>query len=109
MDKQLAELIENIKADYSDWWSAKGEVSEIQQKMISEFHGSVTAKAGRNYIKVITDNSVWGFIVNTDTDKKFSKGDILKAANWSSPARNQARGNILDGGYQIKWTGPNYL
>ena len=53
--------------------------------------------------------SVWGFIVNTDNDKKFRKGDILKAAGYNAPARNAARGNILDGGYCIQWTGPLYL
>ena len=41
--------------------------------------------------------------------KKFKKGDILKAAGWNAPARNAARGNILDGGYAINWTGACYL
>jgi hypothetical protein len=59
----------------------------------------------------MTDNggSAWGFIVKTDTDKKFKKGDILKCAGWSAPARNKARGNVLDGNYPINWTGPLYL
>ena len=52
---------------------------------------------------------VWGFVVNTDDDKKFRKGDILKAAGWNAPARNKARGNVVDGDYNIQWTGPNYL
>ncbi len=53
---------------------------------------------------------VWGFIVKTDTDKKFRKGDILKAASWAAPARNKARGNILEGDFSwVRWTGPEYL
>jgi len=58
---------------------------------------------------VMTQNSVWGFVVNVDDDKMFRKGDILKAAGYNAPARNKPRGNILDGGYQIRWTGPLYL
>ena len=39
---------------------------------------------------------VWGFVVNTDSDKKFKKGDLLKAG-FNAPARNAARGNVLEG------------
>jgi len=28
--------------------------------------------------------------------------------DWSAPARNHARGNVLDGGYVVQWTGPLY-
>ena len=47
---------------------------------------------------------VWGFVVNTDSDKKFKKGDLLKAAGFNAPARNAARGNVLEGGFGIRWT-----
>ena len=47
--------------------------------------------------------------MNTDNDKKFKKGDLLKPAGYDKPARNAARGNILDGGFGIQWTGPLYL
>jgi len=77
--------------------------------MIADFNDNVDYKLGNKYIKVITGGSVWGFIVNTENDKKFRKGDILKAAGWAAPARNAARGNIVDGGYTIQWTGPLYL
>ena len=64
-------------------------------------------------ISVINGNTIggsaWGCVVNTDNDKKFKKGDILKCAGYSAPARNAARGNVLDGGYNINWTGPLYL
>ena len=40
---------------------------------------------------------------------KFKKGDLLKAAGFNAPARNAPRGNVLDGGFNIRWTGPLYL
>ena len=109
-------LIENIKADYFNWTTrcagAKGldALTEINERMIAEFNEGITYKAGSKYIKVIKERGgVWGFVVNTDNDKKFKKGDILKAAGYNAPARNAARGNIIDGGYTIRWTGPLYL
>ena len=61
------------------------------------------------YIKIISNRSAWGFIVNTDDDKLFKKGDLLKCAGYAAPARNKARGNVLEGGFAIRWTGPAYL
>ena len=120
MNTEMTALIENIKNDYLNWTTrcagAKGRttLTEINKTMIAEFNDGLTYKTGSKYIKVITRSaggggSVWGFVVNTDKDKKFKKGDILKAAGWAAPARNAARGNILDGGYTINWTGPLYL
>tara|TARA_Y100000310_G_scaffold85628_1_gene82469 strand:- start:461 stop:832 length:372 start_codon:yes stop_codon:yes gene_type:complete len=88
--------------------------NEIHNKMRLEFATGIEVLYGSKYIKIVTgkhggQRSVWGFIVNTDKDKKFKKGDLLKAAGWAAPARNAARGNILEGGYAINWTGPLYL
>jgi|TARA_R110001592_G_scaffold330921_1_gene613349 hypothetical protein len=110
MKDELAELMVNIQQDYYNWWSRRdSSLSESQLKMIEEFNEGLISKQGNKYIKIIAKNSVWGFIVNTENDKKFKLGDILKPAGWAAPARNAARGNILDGGYDIQWTGPKYL
>ena len=76
----------------------------------------VVLKVGKKYIKIGRksdyDNrmgQVWAFVVNTDDDKLFQRGDILNAAGWNAPARNAPRGNVLDGGFKIDWTGPLYL
>ena len=37
------------------------------------------------------------------------KEDYLKWTKGCAYARNAARGNIVDGGYTINWTGPLYL
>ena len=88
--------------------------SEVARQMRLEFATGIEVLYGNKYIKIVTgkhggQRTVWGFIVNTDKDKKFKKGDLLKAAGWAAPARNAARGNILKGEYVINWTGPLYL
>lgn len=65
----------------------------------------VTFTNGPKYVKVIVDGSVHSFVIKQD-DSKFRQGDILKAASWAAPARNFARGNIMDGCWRhITWTG----
>ncbi len=110
METALETLKNDIVADYEGWQTLSGKPrTEVQARMLDEFINGIRIDEGSKYIKVVTGSSVWGFIVKTDTDKKFRKGDILKAAGWAAPARNAARGNILDGGYTIRWTGPLYL
>ena len=83
--------------------------SDITAKMNEKYANSFEVKYGSKYIKIVSNNSVTAFIVGTDKDKKFKRGDILMAAGYNAPARNKARGNILDGNYPIQWTGPLYL
>jgi len=111
MEKKINTLLNAIKNDYSGRRQFVEPESQHFTEMTNRFNNSLGFKNGRKYIKITTENggSVWGFIVNTDEDNKFKKGDILKPASWNTPARNQARGNILDGNYSISWTGPHYL
>ena len=111
MIDEIAGLVDSIQQDYLNWTSRNGskELTDINKRMIDEFNSTIVVKEGNKYIKIICGSSVWGFVVNTEKDKLFRKGDILKAAGWAAPARNKARGNILDGGYSIQWTGPRYL
>ena len=111
MQNEINTLLTEIKNEYYDYMTRRGkltELSEHQQKMVEEFNNGLEVTEGKKYIKVLSNRSVWGFIMK-DSDKKFRKGDILKAAGWNAPARNAARGNIIDGGYSICWTGPHYL
>ena len=108
MEKQIETLINAINQDYINWWGEKIKQPHVQE-MVQDFVQSIRVDEGSKYIKIVKQGSVWGFIVKTDKDKMFRKGDILKAAGFNAPARNKARGNILDGGYKIQWTGPYYL
>lgn len=104
MEKQIEQLLNKIVEDYADF------CSDFKNPQVVEFEEGLEVSEGRKYLKVIRNDgqrSVWGFIVKKD-DKKFKKGDILKAASWASPAMNKARGNIFED-YSIQWTGPNYL
>ena len=113
--KDMVEALSFMEtAMIEDYNSFMGRDDEIRAAMRLEFATGIEMKYGSKYIKIITgkhgkNTSVWGFVVNTDNDKKFKKGDLLKAAGWAAPARNGARGNILEGGYPINWTGPLYL
>ena len=89
-------------ADYGDW-TDKG--CEIALRMWNEYADGFTVEYNKKYVRISVNNSVSAFIVAVDNDKKFKKGDILKPAGWKAPARNFARGNVFDGGYEIRWTG----
>jgi len=110
MQKELETLVEAIKTDYIHFATRGGKkpLEGYFADQVAKFDDLITIKEGKKYTKIIKDGSVWGFIVATDNDKKFKKGDILKAAGWNAPARNAARGNIFED-YTIQWTGPLYL
>ena len=83
--------------------------TDTKKKMNADFIDGFDIRYGKKYIKIVCKDSVAAFVVGVDNDKRFKKGDILKAAGWNAPARNAARGNVLDGGYAINWTGACYL
>ena len=103
LSKMKAAMIE----DYAGFMPPKDEVAK---KMNEDYANNLTITYGKKYIKITEKGGgVKAFVVGVDNDKVFKKGDILKPAGYAAPARNAARGNILDGGYPINWTGPLYL
>ena len=102
LSKMKAAMIE----DYANFMVPD---TETKKKMNAAYADNFDIRYGKKYIKIVCKDSVAAFVVGVDNDKKFKKGDILKPAGWNAPARNAARGNILDGGYAIDWTGPLYL
>ena len=103
IEEGIANMLAGAEEDYGNF--------NVNDTMRAEFPTKWVVKKGSKYVKILSDygDMAWGFVVNTDDDKKFKRGDILKCAGWAAPARNHARGNILEGGYPIKWTGPVYL
>ena len=114
MQNEIKNLVNAIVDDYRLWTRGteygKKDYDRAVER-VKEFANGISVKEGSKYTKILKDNggSVWGFVVAVDTDKKFRKGDILMPAGYASPARNAARGNILDNDFDINWTGPKYL
>jgi len=102
----LDKLSAKINADFCKFMGNLKEGDYDRNKArIREFNSQLQFKIGKKYIKFTTDKSVWGFVVLQDDDK-FFRGDILKPAGHSAPARNFARGNILNGQFgSIQWMG----
>ena len=108
----LAELEHRIIEDYKrfttagkkDYTNLRGTPEAFRLK---NFENGLGYLPGTKYLKVVTENSLWGFI--NIKNNKFKEGDILKGAGYNAPALNKARGNIFNDNYEIAWTGPKYL
>ena len=109
LDVGIDNLLKSAKADYAKRYGSDVN-SDVGKRMVNDFNNGFVVKSGQKYIKIMCENggSAWAFIVKDDTGK-FKKGDILKCAGWNKPATNAPRGNVLDGMYEISWTGPLYL
>ena len=102
----LDKLSAKINADFCKFMSSSVPTSNgYAEERITKFNSQLQFKIGKKYIKFTSGRSVWGFVVLQDDDK-FFRGDILKPAGASAPARNFARGNILNGQFgSIQWMG----
>ncbi len=105
------ENIENMmyanKIGYSNWQTANGtrQQTGTQKEMYEEFAQCLQLLKGNKYYKIVGKRGVWGFI-QIKNDNKFKAGDILKAAGWAGPARNFARGNVIEEQFaHVQWTG----
>jgi hypothetical protein len=100
----LDEYADYLKANYN----ARG-YSRPDRQLTVEFD------MGSKFIKVIvghtgdTQRSSHSFIVVGEykgAKATFKHGDILKSASWRAPAKNFARGNIMENSYgSISWAG----
>ena len=101
-DEAMDKLLFEIQHNYDNWGG------NTMKKVLD-----LSLKPGRKFIKVIEGNRVWGFVAKVDGLHKgvpMLKGDILKAAGWTAPAKH-SRGSIFDSEMHksFSWTGPNYL
>jgi len=102
-DDAMDNLLVKIQENYDERYMG----SSVEKKL------DLTLRPGRKFIKVVEGSRVWGFIAKVDGTHKgvpMLKGDILKAATWSAPAKH-SRGSIFDKEMHksFSWTGPNYL
>ena len=119
MREEIEKVLEVMRNDYKRWHGQMlkddGDTESrrrIRDEMTEDYCNGLRVEENRRYWKITSTNgsgtqrSVSGFIVKAG-DKKFREGDMLKAAGWAAPARNFARGNILDGTglNNARWTG----
>ena len=122
MRNEIEKVLETMREDYNRWSMMTRTVHQnveefnraidIREEMTENYCKGLRVEENRRYWKIIGSNgggsstSVKGFIVKAG-DKKFREGDMLKPAGWAAPARNFARGNVLDGTgvNNVRWTG----
>ena len=113
MREAIENVLEAMREDYCRWSRAGSSgSSEIKTEMEENYCNGLEVTEGSRYWKITgtsgsgNSRSVKGFICKSG-DKKFHEGDMLKAAGWAAPARNFARGNVLDeiGFDNVRWTG----
>jgi len=116
MRNEIEKVLEAMREDYKRWSNrcarheSSAHYSKIKNEMEENYCNGLEVTEGSRYWKITSgrrnQRSVSGFIVKAG-DKKFREGDMLKPAGWAAPARNFARGNVLDGtGFgNARWTG----
>ncbi len=118
MRNEIEKVLEAMREDYRRWsdrcarHDSYAGYSDVKKEMERNYCNGLEVTEGSRYWKITgtsgsgTSRSVKGFICK-DGDKKFCEGDMLKAAGWAAPARNFARGNVLDGRgvNEVRWTG----
>jgi hypothetical protein len=116
MEKEMATLLVWMKEDYNRWHAVGNAwldgAEDVRDAMFANYADGLRVIEGSKYLKVVgnsgmgSSETVYMFVVKSDTDKKFRKGDLLKPAGWASPARNFPRGNVLKGTLgRVSWTG----
>lgn len=93
--------LEKVNKERKEYWEANFTYKPYEPLEVEK---------GRKYIKLIGDNSVWGFVSMVDGFNKgvvVKKGDLLMAANLNSPAKH-SRGNIFEGTDSWEYHGVSY-
>ena len=102
-------MMQGAKDDYIKMSTSGGkELTGYSKEQVDNWDSKTKVTFGKKYIKIVQDTGVFAFVMKEDSGH-LKKGDILKAAGYNKPALNSARGNVLNGNYNIQWTGPLYM
>ena len=105
----ITNMMLGAKDDYIRMSTSGGkELTGYSKEQVDNWDNKTKISEGKKYIKIVQDTGVFAFVMKEDSGH-LKKGDILKAAGYNKPALNSARGNVLNGNYHIKWTGPLYM
>ena len=105
----IVNMMNGAKDDYIRMSTSGGkELTGYSKEQVDNWDNKTRVSEGKKYIKIVQGTGVFAFVMKEDSGR-FKKGDVLKAAGYNKPALNSARGNVLEGGYAIQWTGPLYL
>ena len=109
LSEGVSNMMAAAKEDYIKWYTMGGkELTGYSKEQVDNWDSKTKVSQGKKYIKIVQDTGVFCFVAKEDF-KQFKKGDVLKAAGYNKPALNAPRGNVLEGNYPIRWTGPLYL
>ena len=109
LSEGVSNMMAAAKEDYIKWSTMGGkELTGYSKEQVDNWDNKTKVMPGKKYIKIVQDTGVFCFVSKEDF-KQFKKGDVLKAAGYNKPALNAPRGNVLEGNYPIRWTGPLYL
>ena len=109
LSEGVSNMMAAAKEDYIKWSTMGGkELTGYSKEQVDNWDKKTRVMPGKKYIKIVQDTGVCCFVAKEDF-KHFKKGDVLKAAGYNKPALNAPRGNVLEGNYPIRWTGPLYL
>ena len=105
----ITNMMLGAKDDYIRMSTSGGkELTGYSKEQVDNWDNKTKGSEGKKYIKIVQDTGVFACVMKEDSGH-LKKGDILKAAGYNKPTLNSARGNVLEGGYAIQWTGPLYL
>ena len=106
MKNELNKLLKVMNIDYrkiaSQVWN-----EELRKGLCDRYEAGLSVTESEKYYILVCEKGTLGFLVKLSSDEKFKRGDMLKAANCSTPDRSGSFGNIFeaDSRESVGWQG----